>query len=73
MTNYLKSTDHDLWDIIEQEYNVLPSKPTDTAGLKAFQLDLTVIDKLYGALDEKTFEMIDGLETAKAIWEKLEQ
>ena len=65
MTNYLKSTDHDLWDIICQGYVVPPDKPTDAAGAKAFQLNLTAIDKLCGALDEKAFEMIDGLGTAK--------
>jgi hypothetical protein len=73
MTHYLKSTDHELWDIIDQGYVVPTSKPTDTAGLKAFQLNHTAIDKLCGALDEKTFGMVDGLETAKEIWVKLEQ
>ena len=73
MTNYLKSTDHDLWDIICQGYVVPESKPADTTGAKAFQLNLTAIDKLCGALDEKSFEMIDGLESTKEIWDKLEQ
>ena len=73
MTTYLKSTDHDLWDIICQGYVVPPSRPTDTAGAKAFQLNLNAIDKLCGVLDEKAFEMIDGLGSAKEIWDKLEQ
>ena len=73
MKSYLQSTDQKLWDIISQGYVVPPDKPTDTAGAKAFQLNLTAIDKLCGALDEKAFEMIDGLGSAKEIWDKLEQ
>ena len=73
MTTYLKSTDYDLWEIISKGYVVPTNIPTDEAGAKAFQLNLKAIERLHGALDEKVFEMIDGLGTAKEIWDKLEQ
>ena len=73
MTTYLKNTDHDLWDIISKGYVVPTNIPTDATGAKTFQLNLNAIDKFCGALDEKAFEMIDGLGSAKEIWDKLEQ
>ena len=73
MITYLKSTDYDLWEIIRKGYFVPTNIPTDEAGAKAFQLNLKAIERPHGALDEKVFEMIDGLGTAKEIWDKLEQ
>lgn len=73
MKFYLQSTDYKLWDIISGGYVVPTNIPIDEAGLKPFQLNLKAIDMLHGALDEKAFDMIDGLGTTKEIWDKLEQ
>ena len=73
MKSYLQSTDYELWEIITKGYVVPTTIPKEEEVVKAFQLNLKAIEKLHGALDEKTFDMIDGLGTAKEIWDKLEQ
>ena len=73
MKSYLQSTDYELWEIIRRGYVVPKTTPRNEEAFKEFQQNLKAIEKLHGALDEKAFDMIDGLETTKEIWDKLEQ
>ena len=59
--------------MIRRGYVVPTTIPKEEEAIKAFQLNLKAIEKLHGALDEKAFDMIDGLGTTKEIWDKLEQ
>ena len=67
MRTHLQSTDFALWDIIEDGYDVPKATPDDEKEFKQFHLNLKAIEKLHGALDEKVFDMIDGLGIAKEI------
>ena len=73
MRTHLQSGELGLWSIIENNYNVPEETPDDEREFKKYQLNLRAIEKLYGALDEKMFGIIDGLGSAKEIWDKLEQ
>ena len=73
MKSYLQSTDYELWEIIRRGYVVPTTIPRNEEVVKAFKLNLKAIEKLHGVLDEKAFDMIDGLGTTKEIWYKLEQ
>ena len=61
MRTHLQSGEIGLWSIIEHGYKVPEETPDDEREFKKFQLNLRAIEKLYGALDEKMFGIIDGL------------
>ena len=67
MKSYLQRTDYELWEIIRRGYVVPKTTPRNEEAFKEFQLNLQAIEKLHGAIDEKAFDIMDGLETAKEI------
>lgn len=73
MPTYIQSTDYSLWTMIEHGYDVPKSVPTGADELKECQQNIKAIGMLQATFDEKVFDKVKDLKTAKEIWEKLEQ
>ena len=73
MSLYIQSIDYDLWTIIEEGYDVPESAPSREDEKKKHQLNIKAMQLLQGALDDRVFDKMMDLKTAKDIWDKLEQ
>jgi hypothetical protein len=73
MTIYIQSIDYDLWTIIEKGYDVPESAPLSENEMKKHQLNIKAMQLLQGALDDRVFDKMMDLKTAKDNWDKLKQ
>ena len=73
MRTHIQSTNYALWEIIKKGYVALEIAPTSEDEFKVFKLNLKAVRMLHEALDEKVFDKIGDLRSAKEIWDKLEQ
>ena len=67
MKSHLQSTDYALWGMVEKVYAAPEAAPTDEEEFKVFQLNLNAVRILRKSLDEKVFDKIGNLGSAKEI------
>lgn len=84
MAIYLSTLEFEIWDAIEQGYNLptkvesdgsvipKPRKEWDDKEKKLFTSNGKAMNILYCALDRAEFNRVSGCENAKEIWDKLE-
>ncbi|XP_043717565.1 uncharacterized protein LOC122665478 [Telopea speciosissima] len=72
METYLKSLDYGVWMSVKNGYKIPTGDITDTVELKKYENDSKAKNALLSALVNTEFARVVGCETAKEVWDKLQ-
>ncbi|XP_043693323.1 uncharacterized protein LOC122643810 [Telopea speciosissima] len=72
METYLKSLGYGVWMSVKNEYKIPTCDITDTVELKKYENDSKAKNALLSALVNTKFARVVGCETAKEVWDKLQ-
>ena len=71
MRVYLQAQGEDVWKMVANRYDIPANPPRDTHGRKLYEDNSKAMNAILSGQTETIFVKVMQCETAKAIWEKL--